>query len=126
MNNMEQYMSKIISFNSQCAKILLNNSKLRVETTKDGTIRIRPTDRVASKDLTEIDRTDADEGVICAIIPTRYFTEAGRHSTAYEEATHFSLRSEKYQWYALVPLTVSDEHVPGGAIETMEFDAESA
>lgn len=75
--------------------------KIRMETTKGGQIRVKPTNRVKSKDLSDL--TGAD-----AIIPLRYFEQAKlagntMFDAALTEPATFGLEKQAHGWYQIVP-----------------------
>jgi hypothetical protein len=69
-------MQKKITFaaTSAMAAILVGHTKIRMETRDSGVIRVKPTNRVVSKDLAPL--IVEDDGSISAIIPQRYFEQA--------------------------------------------------
>lgn len=123
--NMElNIMAKLITLTGASIALIATLGKFRMESHKDtGHLRLRPTDRVVSKDLTEITVSgEGDDKAATAVIPGRYFEQAEAKGVTYENG-EFHLIKNANQWLEVLAekpaegevlgtLTISDADEP--------------
>lgn len=96
-NGVSQMQAMKISFTK--TEITEGFGKIRMETTVSGVVRVKPTNRVKSRDLADLLFGD----LVTAIIPARYFAQATQAGKSYE-ADGYTLEKNAHGWYSLVPL----------------------
>jgi hypothetical protein len=107
-------MAKLITLTGASIALAGNFTKIRMESHKDtGHLRIRPTDRVVSKDLSELTRSgEGDDLAITAVIPGRYFEAAEAKNVLYPDGTYFAVKNAN-QWLEIVATKPAEGEVLG-------------
>jgi hypothetical protein len=104
------------------AEVLKGFGKIRMETTDGGVLRVKPTNRLKSRDLADLNGNTA-------IIPMRYFTLVVQRDKPAFEVGQYGLEKNAHGWYTIVQgtgITLSDVitgQAPQGTVEPVETPA---